>query len=536
MNTIGTCLLALGMLAPADQAAVSARVSVAQAKGEAGKGDKTAKPKFTVSKETTHVTGPLTPSGLVDYATALNKRLSKGVTPKNNAAVLLWRAFGPHPEGTTMPPEFFKWLGEQPPEDGKYFTDLYDHLRKQHKGDPEKQMKEVDDLFERVTERPWTAKKFPQVAAYLKANAKPLALVVEASKRPHYFSPLVVRGEGGLIGALLPGAQKCRGFASALEARAMLHIGEGRYNEAWQDLLACHRLGRLVARGGTMIEGLVGVAIDAIASAGDQVFLARAELTAQQLKDRLGDLQRLPPMPRFADKVDLGERFIFLDSTLWIARAGVPTLEGLFGKRTPKAVDPKVERLWKAIDWDPALRNANRWYDRMAKTMRLKDPRDREKQLDKLETELKALKVELVSSGALNKALLDEKLSPAARGTILGDALVTLLLPAVRKVALAGDRTEQTHANLHVGFALAAYKRDHGSYPNKLEALAPKYLAEIPQDLFSGKALIYRPSEKGFLLYSVGINGRDEQGRSYDDDPPGDDLAVRIPLPAPRRK
>ena len=85
--------------------------------------------------------------------------------------------------------------------------------------------------------------------------------------------------------------------------------------------------------------------------------------------------------------------------------------------------------------------------------------------------------------------------------------------------------------NLQVAFALAAYHRDHGNYPAKLDDLAPKYLAAVPDDLFSGKALIYRPSEKGYLFYSVGVNGKDEGGRSFDDDPPGDDLPVAMPLP-----
>jgi hypothetical protein len=31
-------------------------------------------------------------------------------------------------------------------------------------------------------------------------------------------------------------------------------------------------------------------------------------------------------------------------------------------------------------------------------------------------------------------------------------------------------------------------------------------------------------------LYSVGLNGKDDGGRSYGHDPPGDDLAVRMPL------
>src|SRR5262245_10829322 len=66
---------------------------------------------FTVSPETTYVTSPLDKHGYVDYVTALNERLSKGITPESNANVLIWKALGPHPEGATMPPEYFKWLG-----------------------------------------------------------------------------------------------------------------------------------------------------------------------------------------------------------------------------------------------------------------------------------------------------------------------------------------------------------------------------------------------------------------------------------------
>ena len=109
--------------------------------------------------------------------------------------------------------------------------------------------------------------------------------------------------------------------------------------------------------------------------------------------------------------------------------------------------------------------------------------------------------------------------------------LIALLLPAVQKIQQAGDRITQVERNLQVGFALAAYHADHKAYPKKLEALAPAYLKEIPQDLFSGKPLIYRPSEKGFLCYSVGSNGKDEDGHWVDDNPPGDDLSVRLPLP-----
>src|SRR6185437_2389098 len=98
---------------------------------------------------------------------------------------------------------------------------------------------------------------------------KALALVVAATKRPQYFMPLIPprskEGSGGLIGALLPGVQRSRELAQALNVRAMRALAEGRFDDAWQDLLACHRLGRHVARGATLIEALVGIAIDSIA-------------------------------------------------------------------------------------------------------------------------------------------------------------------------------------------------------------------------------------------------------------------------------
>ena len=118
----------------------------------------------------------------------------------------------------------------------------------------------------------------------------------------------------------------------------------------------------------------------------------------------------------------------------------------------------------------------------------------------------------------------------------IGDVLISQVMPAGRKVQNVYDRVEQEERNVHVAFALAVYHREHGRYPVKLDDLAPKYLAAVPDDLFSGKAIIYRPSQQGYLFYSVGVNGRDEGGSWFDDDPPGDDLSVRMPLPAVKRK
>src|SRR2546429_6929409 len=107
MRTIAASVLLLGFL-----------TSFARADDKGTK----RKPKFTIGKETTYVTGPVDADGYIDYAAALNKRLGKGITPADNANVLLWKALGPQPQGEKMPPDFFKWLGTpEPPERGDYF-------------------------------------------------------------------------------------------------------------------------------------------------------------------------------------------------------------------------------------------------------------------------------------------------------------------------------------------------------------------------------------------------------------------------------
>ena len=205
--------------------------------------------------------------------------------------------------------------------------------------------------------------------------------------------------------------------------------------------------------------------------------------------------------------------------------------------RPPEKADPYAEKTLAAIDWEPALRNGNRWYDRMAAASRLKDRVKREQEFDGIEEELTKLKKGNADSREdLLKALRSGNDPGKAVSEQLGDHLIGMMVSPIRRIQNAFERVEQLHRNLHLAFALAAYQRDQGRYPAKLDGLAPKYLASIPEDLFSGKALIYRPEEKGYLLYSVGVNGRDEGGRSYGDEPAGDDLPVRMPPPELKRK
>lgn len=508
MKKLLLVLLGVGLLAAKDDA-----------------GTKKTKPPFPLGKETTYVTEPLDADGYIDYVAALNERLRRGATPANNANVLLWKAFGPHPERSNMPDDFFKWLGTEPlPEHGDYFISLWHYEKKRLGNDP------IFEELQRCSQRPWTAKQNPDLAGWLKANEKPLALVLQASRRTHYYSPLVPKkgnkDAARLQQTLMPGVQTCRELASTLTARAMLHVGEGRFEDAWQDLLTCHRLGRLVARGATAIDLLVGLVIDRFAANADLAFLDHLTWKAERIKDCLLDLQKLPSMSLVADKVDLGERFMFLDSIVMVDRYGSEALESMDGVEPGKAANPIENFFFRvAIDWEPVLRIGNRSFDHLAQALRVKDRDTREKQLDQIVKELDKLNTNPKKS--INRKVM---------GKNIGTIWIGLLIPSLSNVQRARDRGEQLQNNLYLAFALAANRREHDQYPKELDALAPKYLPNVPQDLFSSKPLIYRVAENGYLLYSVGVNGRDEEGRGPHDDPPGDDLSVRMPLPKVTRK
>ena len=57
--------------------------------------------------------------------------------------------------------------------------------------------------------------------------------------------------------------------------------------------------------------------------------------------------------------------------------------------------------------------------------------------------------------------------------------------------------------------------------------LSPDYLKEIPLDLFIDKPLHYEREGKGYLLYSVGMNLKDDGG-SDDRKKEHDDIVVRV--------
>jgi hypothetical protein len=83
-------------------------------------------------------------------------------------------------------------------------------------------------------------------------------------------------------------------------------------------------------------------------------------------------------------------------------------------------------------------------------------------------------------------------------------AIRSMLNPYLRHKSLAGMG--------EIGLANIIYKQKHGEFADSLNQLAPEILPVLPHDPFTGKDYIYRKTDTGFTVYSVGENLTDDGG------------------------
>ncbi|MCW3100053.1 MAG: hypothetical protein JWL77_5671 [Chthonomonadaceae bacterium] len=93
--------------------------------------------------------------------------------------------------------------------------------------------------------------------------------------------------------------------------------------------------------------------------------------------------------------------------------------------------------------------------------------------------------------------------------------LMTSVVPGARIKDVAG---ETQNGLLLVTLALHAFRLEHGHYPKALEELMPSSLPKLPDDPFAAQGTFqYKFQGKGYVLYSIGPDGKDDGGTPIDD-------------------
>ena len=91
--------------------------------------------------------------------------------------------------------------------------------------------------------------------------------------------------------------------------------------------------------------------------------------------------------------------------------------------------------------------------------------------------------------------------------------LARMRIPNFEAALLKKATLDALFDTARLGIACKIFKNLHGDFPEKLGELSPDILADIPVDPFTGKPYIYKKDDTGFIVYSVGSNLKDEEGR-----------------------
>ncbi len=469
-------------------------------------------------RETTYASGPLDPQGYVDFYAALNAELGRGVPNDQNAAIPLIYALGPEWNGTMEVQNLvLEALGEPAWQPGKLdFVGEAEFLEKLTAAD---QRPALTEQFAASRARPWAAAEFPQVMELLTKNADELTEIAAAVQRPRYFRPLVRQGNTDLlIAALLPDIQQYRDAARQFHSRAMLALNNNDLLASRNDLLTTHRLARLVSQGGTLIEGLVGLAIENTALTAARQWIAHPAQTTESIAGYRLQLAELPPMGDFVRQINIGERFMGLDAVQGLARGrphdGLLDTPQVLGGVEAKLVSPGelVQFLnVLSLDWNEAMRTMNASYDEAVQLASLPNRADRLAAQQRLDQDLLRSREEQSSfSGLVGNLFGGSKY----RGQSFGEMMRSLLFPAIAQVSEAHDRWRTNQQLLDVYLAARQYHCDHGVWPASLADLAAAPWAAQTTDLYSGQPFRYQIADDVVRFYSVGPNGIDDGGRS----------------------
>ncbi len=317
----------------------------------------------------------------------------------------------------------------------------------------------------------WPQKDVEALRGYLQSLDEAITLIRKAADRPYIRAPLDRRVQP-LFELSLPHLAELKPCARTLRMNAYLALYEGRGDEAAQDLVRVGRLGASFDDESVMVSALVGLSIRGMTCSGVDTLMAQG---TSLTPSRIEELERALVIPR-----DLSRRMLLADRAFGVdlyqhVRDGTFSryleAEGLTAEGVPPWILTLLPASW--LRWDETH------YLRVMDTL-------------------------LASSSNPPSPYELWKKTPRLC-TISRCVLPSLDRPlfAERQVRAMADATRW-------GLALRLAQARADRLPQALGDL----LADRPLDPFTGNPFIYKPDPdgKGFLLYSVGPDGKDDGG------------------------
>ena len=311
-----------------------------------------------------------------------------------------------------------------------------------------------------------------------------LAKLADDLKRPH--CRFNIRYEDGFA-AVLPHLSTMKNAATLFALSSAQRLSKGDTTGAWQDTLNGIRLGEQLRTEPFLISQLVRIAILEINFQTYWEGQVNHQWSAEQLTAFQETFQSIDLLAGMESAIR-AERNMINHWFTSVAQGGTQA-QGF-------------DELNSSLDYVPAFIFYSNQY-----------------QINRILTEIILPGID-VSNHRLNvhqfKKMEEEMLDLKSSFLPFRHAIALMMLPGLDKYALKVSQTQAALDQSAIVAALERYRLAEGSYPEKLAALMPKFIAKIPGDLFHEQGLVYRINEdNSFTLYSTGYNGTDENGEFF---------------------
>ena len=311
-----------------------------------------------------------------------------------------------------------------------------------------------------------------------------LAKLADDLKRPH--CRFNIRYEDGFA-AVLPHLSTMKNAATLFALSSAQRLSKGDTTGAWQDTLNGIRLGEQLRTEPFLISQLVRIAILEINFQTYWEGQVNRQWSAEQLTAFQETFQSIDLLAGMESAIR-AERNMINHWFTSVAQGGTQA-QGF-------------DELNSSLDYVPAFIFYSNQY-----------------QINRILTEIILPGID-VSNHRLNvhqfKKMEEEMLDLKSSFLPFRHAIALMMLPGLDKYALKVSQTQAALDQSAIVAALERYRLAEGSYPEKLAALMPKFIAKIPGDLFHDQGLVYRINEdNSFTLYSTGYNGTDDNGEFF---------------------
>ncbi len=288
--------------------------------------------------------------------------------------------------------------------------------------------------------------------------------------------------------SLLEDLAKYRRLARMARAYIFLEAYNGDTKQAFADSFAIIKFGQSMQGKGLLVEQLVGIAIEALGHSALTTILAQIDVPA----DLLESVQRQVEQ----EVMDNQTTFDYeAEKAFWydiIQRSFTNEGNGR-GRPLLKAL-PYVTTNWHDTLW-------------MFFTFDLPGRREVVKDVNTV-FEQSSLLLKIPPADFPDEDFFTEEMKDTLPLTI------RVLLPAFERTSQLSWRLRTNRRGLPVIFAALRFCKENGYYPDSLDQLVSAgYLQQVPIDPYSDKPLLYRKVDHGFVLYSVGLNRKDDGGQ-----------------------